>query len=58
MPFTYSIVNGIGAGMVSYVLIRVGQGRAREVHPLLWAVAAAFVFYFGMGVFRGLLGIG
>ena len=57
MPFTYSIVNGIGAGIVAYAVIRTGQGRFREVHPLLWVVAIAFVFYFGMGVFEDLLGL-
>ena len=57
MPFTYSIANGIGAGMIAYALIRAGQGRAREVHPLLWVVAASFVLYFGMGVFQDMLGI-
>ncbi len=48
MPFTYSITNGIGAGFVSYVLLKVTQGRAREVHPLLWVVAALFIFYFAI----------
>jgi AGZA family xanthine/uracil permease-like MFS transporter len=57
MPFTYSIVNGIGAGLIAYAVIRTGQGRIREVHPLLWVVAIAFVFYFGMGVFEDLLGL-
>ena len=57
MPFTYSIANGIGAGMIAYAVIRAGQGRAREVHPLLWLVAAAFVVFFGMGVVRGILGL-
>lgn len=57
MPFTYSIANGIGAGMIAYAVIRTAQGRAKDVHPLLWVVAAAFVLYFGMGVFRGLLGL-
>ena len=57
MPFTYSIVNGIGAGIIAYAVIRTGQGRGRDVHPLLWVVAVAFVFYFGMGVFQGILGL-
>ena len=57
MPFTYSIVNGIGAGIIAYTVIRTGQGRGREVHPLLWVVAVAFVFYFGMGVFQNMLGV-
>ncbi|GAB4098017.1 NCS2 family permease [Sinomonas halotolerans] len=57
MPFTYSIANGLGAGFVSYVLVRTFQGRAREVHPLMWAVAAAFLLFFGIGPVEQLLGL-
>ncbi|MBN2204136.1 MAG: NCS2 family permease [Thermoleophilia bacterium] len=46
MPLTYSITNGIGAGFIAYVLIRVVQGRGREVNWLLWVSALAFVLYF------------
>ena len=46
MPFTYNISVGIGAGFVSYVVIRLFQGRAKEVSPLLWAVAGLFMVYF------------
>ncbi|MEI6671643.1 MAG: NCS2 family permease [Actinomycetes bacterium] len=46
MPFTYSISVGIGAGFVSHVLIRMIQGRRKEVHPLLLLVAGLFVIYF------------
>lgn len=46
MPFTYNITNGIGAGFVSYVLIRVARGKGREVHPFLYVVAGAFLLYF------------
>ncbi|GAA5160820.1 NCS2 family permease [Pseudonocardia eucalypti] len=56
MPFTYSIANGIGAGFISYVLLRAVTGRAREVHPLMWVVAAAFVAYFAVGPIQALLG--
>jgi AGZA family xanthine/uracil permease-like MFS transporter len=48
MPFTYSITNGIGAGFVSYVVLKTAQGRAREVSPLLWVIAALFVAYFAI----------
>ena len=57
MPFTYSIANGIGAGFVSYVLLRLAVGRAREIHPLMWAIAAAFVLYFAIEPVRSLLGV-
>ena len=46
MPFTYSISVGIGAGFVTHVIIRWVQGRRKEVHPLLWTVAALFMVYF------------
>jgi AGZA family xanthine/uracil permease-like MFS transporter len=57
MPFTYSIANGLGAGFISYVLIRAFQGRAKEVHPLMWAVAAAFVLFFAIGPIEQALGM-
>ncbi len=55
MPFTYSIANGIGAGFISYVLLRAATGKARGTHPLLWVVAALFVVYFAIGPIQGAL---
>ncbi|MER6667639.1 NCS2 family permease [Amycolatopsis japonica] len=49
MPFTYSIANGIGAGFVSYVVVRAVTGKAKGVHPLMWGIAAMFVAYFAVG---------
>jgi AGZA family xanthine/uracil permease-like MFS transporter len=46
MPFTYSISVGIGAGFVSHVVIRLVQGRRKEIHPLLMLVAGLFMVYF------------
>ena len=46
MPFTYNISVGIGAGFVSHVVIRLIQGRRKEVHPLLILVSALFMVYF------------
>ncbi|HEV7210428.1 MAG TPA: NCS2 family permease [Blastococcus sp.] len=48
MPFTYSITNGIGAGVVSFVLLRTAVGRRRDVHPLMWVIAVLFVVYFAL----------
>ena len=48
MPFTYSITNGIGAGVVSYVLLRLAVGRRRDIHPLMWVITALFVVYFAL----------
>jgi AGZA family xanthine/uracil permease-like MFS transporter len=55
MPLTYSIANGIGAGFISWVVIRSLSGRAREISPLLWIVAAGFVVYFARGPLEQLL---
>ncbi|MGC1214936.1 MAG: NCS2 family permease [Micromonospora sp.] len=49
MPFTYSISNGIGAGVITYVVVKLVKGKAREVHPLLYGVAALFILYFLRG---------
>lgn len=48
MPLTYSITNGIGCGFISYVGIKVCEGRSRQVHPLLWCTALAFLLYFAL----------
>ena len=58
MPFTYSITNGIGAGFISYVVIKAVRGRGGEVHPLLWVVALPVRVYFAIGPIERLLGIG
>jgi AGZA family xanthine/uracil permease-like MFS transporter len=50
MPFTYSITNGVGAGLVLYTLLSVLTGKAREVHPALYIVSAVFCWYFWHGV--------
>ena len=57
MPFTYSITNGVGAGFVSYVVLQVAVGKARVVHPLMWAVATFFAIYFAIEPLKSVLGI-
>jgi len=46
MPLTYDITVGIGAGFISWVLIKVVRGKISEVHPLMWVVSIAFVVFF------------
>jgi AGZA family xanthine/uracil permease-like MFS transporter len=48
MPFTYSITVGIGAGFLSYVLIKLVLRKGTQVHPLMWVVAAMFILYFAI----------
>ncbi|HJE50542.1 MAG TPA: NCS2 family permease [Tessaracoccus flavescens] len=56
MPFAYSITTGIGAGFLAYVFIKVVKGKAKEVHPLMYVVAALFVIYFVQGALLNLIG--
>jgi AGZA family xanthine/uracil permease-like MFS transporter len=46
MPFTWSITNGIGAGFVTHVAIKVLNGHAGRVHWMLYLATAAFAVYF------------
>ena len=53
MPLSYSIADGIGAGFLSYVFIRLVQGRGKEVHWLMYVVSAVFLIFFANGLITG-----
>jgi len=55
MPLTFSITVGIGAAFVTHVVVKVVRGKIAEIHPLLWAVAVAFVIYFGQNWINSIL---
>ena len=57
MPFTYSITAGIGAGFVTYVVIKIARGQAGRLHPLMWIVSLLFIVYFGIDPIKDLLGV-
>jgi AGZA family xanthine/uracil permease-like MFS transporter len=46
IPLTFSISKGIGYGFISYVIVKMLSGRAREVKPLMYLIAALFVLDF------------
>ncbi|OOG55691.1 NCS2 family permease [Polaromonas sp. C04] len=46
MPFTYSIANGLAFGFISYALIKLCTGKAKEVHWMTWLIAGVFLFKF------------
>jgi AGZA family xanthine/uracil permease-like MFS transporter len=52
MPFSFSITDGIAAGFIVYVLVRVFQGAWATVHPLMWAAAIAFAVYFALPILQ------
>jgi AGZA family xanthine/uracil permease-like MFS transporter len=49
MPLTYDITVGIGAGFISWVVIKVAKGKIGDIHPLMWVVSIMFVVYFLQG---------
>jgi len=55
MPLTFSITVGIGAAFVTHVIVKIVRGKITEIHPLLWAVAIAFVIYFGQNWINSIL---
>jgi AGZA family xanthine/uracil permease-like MFS transporter len=48
MPFTYSITNGIGMGFITFTVLRLAAGRAREIPVPMYLVSAVFAFYYLM----------
>lgn len=48
MPLTFNISHGLAAGIVIYVLVKVGARRAREVHWLMFVLAALFVLRYAL----------
>lgn len=50
MVFTYNIANGLTAGLVLYPVIKTLAGRAREVRPGMWVLAAMCGLYYVVGI--------
>jgi AGZA family xanthine/uracil permease-like MFS transporter len=46
MPFTYSIALGVAFGFISYAMLKLLTGRAKEVKIIVWLIAAVFMFKF------------
>ena len=46
IPFTYSIAEGIAFGFITYAVLKLTTGQARMVKPIVWVIAAVFVFRF------------
>ncbi|RFP19445.1 MULTISPECIES: NCS2 family permease [unclassified Duganella] len=44
IPFTYSIAHGIAFGFITYAGLKLLTGQARQVKPVVWVIAALFLF--------------
>ncbi|MEU8887689.1 NCS2 family permease [Streptomyces sp. NPDC048442] len=58
MPFTYTITTGVAAGVIAWTVIKVAQGKARELGAFMWALTAIFVVYFALHPIESWLGVG
>jgi AGZA family xanthine/uracil permease-like MFS transporter len=46
IPMTFSIAAGIGFGIIGYVIAMIAQGRAREIHVLMWILVPLFLAFY------------
>lgn len=44
--FSFSISNGISAGILSYVFVKVVSGRFKDVHPGMYILSIPVIYYF------------
>lgn len=44
MPFTYSIANGVSAGIVFYTFLKLTTGKGKEVHWMMWVLTALVIY--------------
>ena len=42
-PLTFSIATGLSLGLISYTLVKVAAGKAREITPLIWILTMLFI---------------
>ena len=46
MPLTFSIATGIALGFITYPLVKVVKGEAKQVHPIMYGMFVVFILYF------------
>jgi AGZA family xanthine/uracil permease-like MFS transporter len=46
MPLTYSIANGIALGFITYPIVKIVRGKAKEVHPIMYVLFLVFLAHF------------
>ena len=47
---TYSISNGLAFGFIAYILVKVSENKAKEVHPIVYVSTLLFIINFIFGV--------
>ncbi|NEB76336.1 NCS2 family permease [Streptomyces sp. SID14478] len=57
MPFTYTITTGVAAGVISWVAIKIAQGKAREIGAFMWGLTVIFLVYFALNPIESWMGV-
>ncbi|MGZ4731358.1 MAG: NCS2 family permease, partial [Terriglobales bacterium] len=42
-PLTFSIATGISLGLISYTVVKIAAGKAREINLLVWILTLLFI---------------
>ncbi len=53
IPFTYSIVDGMAFGFITYPIVKLAMGKGKDVPPALYGIAGLFVANFALHAFMG-----
>lgn len=48
MPLTFNIATGFGFGFISFVILKAGTGRFREINPFMAIIAICFAINFSL----------
>jgi AGZA family xanthine/uracil permease-like MFS transporter len=48
MPLAFSITDGIAFGFITYAILKVATGRARELDPLVYVFAGLFLVRYAL----------
>ncbi|PWD88039.1 NCS2 family permease [Ignatzschineria cameli] len=48
IPFTYSIAEGFAFGFISYVALKLGTGKLKDIHPATYIIAILFLVKFAL----------
>ncbi len=54
MPFAYSISDGIGFGFISYTIIKLCRGKAKEVPLLIYIISIVFVIMYAVSAYSSI----
>ena len=48
IPLTFSIADGVGLGLICYLILKIAGGEISKIHPVLWVLTLVFIIYFAV----------